>query len=468
MSERVSVTLTTGSASPAQAGPRSARFFIVGQTGLGPSDGPQVVRSMTEYVQKYGSRTSGSAMYDAAEMFLDRATAGELVVMRGAGPSAVKATVSLSTGAIVPTARNVGAAYNSVTVAYTTATKTITVDKTAIGGSVVTYGGASITTAAELQTAANVDPDVSFVVSSLPGGNVTATALASGTDDFANIVWATTIALIPDSFGPGAIAAPGVAYTTVGSALASHAKTNRRLALVTAAAGTSAAGAVSAIGTVAAYTGAENTVLVWPWVKVSDGGTGLKTVDPTSYAASLRSIAQRQYGVGVSPIQREIGARVTGVTPEFAVGTADWTTVNNAHVASIRTLALGTQLDGWQTTAPPSGNSNLYDAQFRDMTNAAAADCSDVLERFVGRPASSAVLAQAASELSGALEKFTPYLKPAFDSNGKQIHPGYKVVVNGGANPADNRISATVSLRFVEYADFIDFTVASYDAGSTI
>lgn len=462
MSERVSVTLTTGSASPNSAGPRSARYFIVGQTQFGKDDGPQVVRSMVEYAQKYGARTGGSAMYDAAELFLDKAQAGELVVLRATGASSVKSTVSLDTGNIVVTAKYAGSYYDTWTAAYTTATKTLTLVK---GSTTVTYSGA---TAAALEAAAAVDPDVDVTVTALPAGNVTATALASGADDYASVDWGDMLDLIPDSFGPGAVATPGVAYDTSGSDLAAHAKTNRRLALVTVAAGSSAATVVAAASTASSYTGADNTVLVWPSVKVSDGANGLKTVDPTAYAAALRAIAQRQYGIGVSPLQREIGARVTGITPELAVGTTDWETVNDAHVASIRTLALGTQLDGWDTLAPPSGNVNLYGAQFRDMVNAAAADCADVLERFVGRPASSAVLQQAASELSGQLEKFTPYLKPEYDANGRLLHPGFKVNVNNGPNPADNRITAVVSMRFVEYADFIDFTVAAYDAGATI
>lgn len=459
MSERVSVTLTTGSASPANYGPRVARLFIVGQTGLGPVDGPLVVRSLPEYVSKFGPRTSGAAMYDAAEMFLDRASAGELVVMRAAGPSAVKATIVLDSK-ITVTAKNPGASYNSWTAGYTSSTKTLTVVK---GSVTATY---SASDAAGLQTAAAVDPDVTVAVSSLPSGNVPATPLATGTDDYANVVWATTLALIPDSYGPGAIATPGVVYGTSGVALAGHAKTNRRLALLSLAAASSAATAASAGATVAAYTGAENAVLLFPHVKVSDGANGVKTVDPTSYAGALRSIAQRQLGLGTSPIQREVGAKVNGVTPELAIGSADWATLEAAHVSSIRSLALGTCLDGWSTTA--AGNVNLYGAQFRDLTNSAAADCADVLERFVGREASAAVLSQCASELAGVLDGYAQWLKPEHAADGSLVHKGYKVSVSNGTNPADNRITAAVSLRFLEYANFADFTVSTADAGASI
>ena len=461
MSDRVSVTLTTGSASPANPGPRVARYFIAGQTQMGPATGPVVVRSMTEYVATFGARTGGTAMYDAAELFFDRAQAGEMVVMRATGPSAVKATITLDSKVTVA-ARNPGSYYNAWTATYTNSTKTITIVK---GSTTVTYTGA---TAADLQAAAAVDPDVTVTVSSLPAGDFGPTALATGNDDYGNVVWATTLALIPDSYGPGAIATPGVAFGTSGSALAGHAKTNRRLALVSAAAGTSAATAATNAATVAAYTGAENTVFVWPHVKVSDGANGLKTIDGVSFAAAARAIAQRQFGVGVSPIQRQVGSRITGVTPELTTSSAEFTSLRTAKVSMIRVVNDATQLDNWVTTAAPSNNSNLLDAQFRDVTNAVADGAAVVLERHVGKPASSSLFYQVASELSGVCDGFRPYLLPAFDASGREVHPGYKVVVNAGASPADNRITANIALRFSEYADFIDLTVASYDAGANI
>lgn len=459
---RVSITLTTGSASPGVGGPRSARFFIAGQTGLGPVDGPVVVTTLAQYVAQFGPRTGGSAMYDAAEMFLDRANAGELVVTRATGPSTVKATASLSAGAITVTAKNPGASYNAWTAAYTSASKTLTLVK---GSTTATYTG---TDAATLQAAAAVDPDVTVVVSSLPGSDITATALATGADDFANVVWATTLALIPDFWGPGAIAIPGVAYGTAsaGTSLAAHAKSTRRLALLSIAAGGSRATAVSAAATISAYTGAENCVLVWPEVVVAAGATGVKTIDPTSWAAALRSITHRVFGVGESPIRRDVAGKIVGANPALVISESDEVLLEAAHVATIRPLPLGIGLDNWQTASNP-GNVNLYDAQFRDITNAAAAKCALLLDRgFVGHAATATELARAQAEIEGALAEFKPWLRPLLDANGSQLDPGYRVTVSNGNNPADNRISVAVGLRFAEYADYVDFTLNSADAGT--
>lgn len=460
MSDRVSVTLTTGTASAPTTGPKSARHFIVGQTGLGRVDAPVVVRSLTEYVTKFGPRTAGTAMYDAAELFLDN-RAGELVVMRATGPTTVKATVSLSSSAIVVTAKNPGASYNAWTAAYTSATKTLTLVK---GSVTANYTG---TTAAELQTAAQVDADVTVTVSSLPGTDVSATPLASGTDDFANVVWATTLALIPDSFGAGSIAIPGVAYGTVGSALAAHAKTNRRLALLSTANGQTRAQVVTAMTTIAAYTGAENCVLVWPEVIVPSGATGVKTVDPTSFAAACRSITQRVFGVGDSPIRRDVAAKISmSVTPAVAISATDFTALVAAHVSFIRSLPAGVGMDNWHTATSP--NANLYGAQLRDLANSAASDCADVLDKYAGQPATALVLSQAQSELAGELDSYRQWLWPEVSSDGSLVHPGYKVTVSNGASLADNRISAAVAMRFAESAEFIDLVISTTDATSLI
>lgn len=463
MSDRVPATLTTGTASPGLTGPRSGRHVIVGQTGLGPATGPLVVRSLTEYTALYGPRTAGSAMYDAAEFYLDN-RAGELVVMRATGPTAAKATVGLESGDIVVTAKHPGASYNSWTAAYTSATTTLTLVK---GATTVSYVGA---TAAALQTAAEVDRDVTVTVTALPSADVAATALASGTDDFANVVWATTLGLVPASFGPGTIAIPGVAYGTAsaGTALAAHAKTTGRLALLSVANGQTRAQAVTAMTTIAALTGAENAVLVWNEAGVPSGSAGTKTIDPTTVAAALRGHAHRLAGPGTNPIRRDVAAKLTTpITLANSVSSADFTALVAAHVSFLRVLADGSVgLDNWQTAASP--NANLFGAQFRDIANCAADAVATVLERFAGWPGSALTLTQVQAEVEGVLDAYRPWLYPAYGADGTLQHPGYRVTVSNGASLTDNRITVAVALRLTESADFFDFTLSTSDAASVI
>jgi hypothetical protein len=227
------------------------------------------VRNLRDYLNTYGARSGGAAMYDAAETFF-AAGGSELVVQRAFGPSAVNATIGLDSSKIVVTSRWPGAYYNAWTAAYTSASKTITIVK---GSRTVTYTG---TDAASLQAAASVDPDVTVTVSSLPASNVSATALASGADDFANVNWTTVLGKVTPAVGPGVIAAPGVG-STANAALATHAAANRRIALLTPGQTDTSATVITAQGNISA-SHKQYATYVYPWITVPDGSGGRKTI----------------------------------------------------------------------------------------------------------------------------------------------------------------------------------------------
>ena len=456
MSDRVSVVVNTSPSSPPSAGPVSGRYFIVGQTQKGLTT-PTVIRSMREYIGTFGTRTAGTAMYDAAELAL-RAGVAELVVCRAYGPAAAAATVALDTNKITVTAKGVGAYGNAITAEYVSATKTLVI-VTADGTE--SYTG---TDAASLQTAANASRSVNVTVSSLPSGNISATNLASGTDDYTNVVWATVLGGISADLGPGAIATPGVAHGTSGQALCTHAAATDRLALLTVASGSALSAATSAAATAAAYTSSTHAALVWPYVTVPDGTGAQRLVDPTAFAAGLRARAHA-VGIGESALADRYARQVVDVEPEFAVTSSDWSTANTAKVSVIRTVAGVTRLYSWQTLA--AAKSNLLPAQYRDMVNALAYGGSVILESYVGQPGTAATYSAAAGELSGFLSGYAAYLQPRIAA-GVQVDPGYVVSVAGGVDPADNRISADVSIRFAESVEFVDFTIAVGDANAVI
>lgn len=457
MSDRVSVVVNTSPSSPPTAGPVSGRFFVVGQTQKG-STTPTVIRSMREYIAEYGARTGGAAMYDAAELAL-RSGVAELVVTRATGPTPVRATVSIDSGKIVVTAKDVGAFANSFTAEWVSADNKLVV-VTDVGTE--SYVG---TTAAALIAAANASPTITVTSSgTLPSGNQAAASLAGGTDDYSNVVWATTLATITPDLGPGAIATPGIAHGASGAALASHASANDRLALVTVAAGASLSTATSAAATIRGYTGSSHVAFVWPHVTVPDGTGAQRTVDPTAFAAGLRARAHA-VGIGESALAERYARQVVDVAPEIATTSANWVTANAARISVVRTVAGVTRLYSWQTVE--AAKANLLPAQYRDMINALAYGGSVILESYVGQPGTAATYSAAAGELSGYLSGFASYLQPRV-SGGVQVDPGYVVSVSGGADPADNRISADVSLRFAESVEFVDFTIAVGDANAVI
>lgn len=453
MADRITVTTGTVAGLQSPAGPRLSRFIIAGQTQFGPTDAPRVVRNLRDYLNTYGARSGGASMYDAAETFFN-AGGAELVVQRAFGATPVNATITLDSK-ITVTSRWPGAYYNAWTAAYTSATKTITIVK---GSRTVTYTG---TDAASLQAAASVDPDVTVTVSSLPAGNVAATALASGADDFANVNWTTVLGEVTPAVGPGVIAAPGV--NGAASALAAHAASNRRIALLSPQQTDSAATVISAQGSItAAYK--QYATYVYPWVTVPDGAGGRKTIDGVSFAAGLRAVTQRTYGIGDSPIRRSahILANGAGAQPLTEVDDSTHTSLLAAGVATIRTLPNAVGLDVWATAEGVGANSRLTEAIYRDMINAVADDAARVLDQFVGQPATSQVLAAAGSAIKGVVE--TSYKKYLFGGDGV----GYKVAVSNGVDPADNRISAVVSLKFAEEIGFIDLTINAASADQNI
>ena len=457
MADRITVTTGTVAGLQSPAGPRAARFIITGQTQFGPTDAPRVVRNLRDYLNTYGARSGGASMYDAAETFF-ACGGGELVVQRAFGPSAVNATIGLDSSKIVVTSRWPGAYYNAWTAAYTSATVTLTIVK---GSRTVTYSAGAGGTAAQLQAAASVDPDVTVTVSSLPASNVAATNLASGADDFANVNWTTVLGKVTPATGPGAIAAPGV--NGAASALAAHAAANRRLALLSPNQTDASATVITAQGSItAAYK--QYATYVYPWVTVPDGTGGRKTIDGVSAAAGQRAVAQRVYGIGDSPLRRSVHqlTAAADVRPLTEVDDTTHTSLLAAGVATIRSLPTAVGLDVWATAEGVGANAKLAEAIYRDMTNAIADDAARVLDQFIGRPATAAVLADATSAIKGVVE--TGYVDYLVGGDGV----GYKVAVSNGTDPADNRISAVVSLKFAEEIGFVDLTINAASADQTI
>jgi len=436
MSDRVTVALGAAPPSPTATGPRAARAIFAGQTQMGPVGGPIICRSMRDYTNTFGVRSGGSVMYDAAEFFLSQG-GGELVVQRASGPSAVLATASLSSGAIVVTAKNPGAYYNVYTAAYTTATKTLTLVK---GSKTVTYTGAD---AAGLQSAASVDPDVSVTVASLPASNVTATNLASGADDYANVNWTTVLGKIPTYFGSGCVATPGVTASV--TALLAHAASTGRLALLSTAQGEAFGTTVTAEGALASNR--QFGSYAAGWGLVSDQAGGLKALDAVVRAATVRAVAMRVFGVGTIPILAAANALVTGWTPIAEPTAAEQASMEAAGVIYHYTAGSGVLVGNWQTADPVNGYSAMRGAQYRDVVNAAADDLRQIGMAFDGLGGSAIYRRQLEIGASGALSTYRPWLA------------AWRVSADPGASPADNRIALNAALQFVEWAEWIDISL---------
>lgn len=453
MSDRVVVTLGAGAPAAVSRGPRAARFVIAGTTGRGPADRPVAVTSLAAYRRVFGDRVAGPDMYDAAAMFLGSG-AGELVVLRAAGPAVKAATKDVGTG-ITVTARDPGAWANTVKVGWTQASHTLTIDYG--GGRTSTFVGADV---AALAAAVASSSDFAITVTALPSGDVAPAALAGGTDDHANVDWEKTLALIPAYTGPGAVATPGV---DAHEKLAAFAAKANMLALVGAAAGDDAAAVKAKQAAAAGLTAGSSISYCYPRV-VRDN----VEQDPVGYFAALRGLAIREGGPGTSPILRRVHQLVPGVTLATPVTDEDWRSLEAVGVIVGRALPAGTGCDSYGLAKPLNGNPNLSSAAFLDLVCAVRHDVEDVLDRFFGFSGTPAELTQIASEVAGAVDAYRAHLVGEVDGEGKLIHPGYRVSADRGVDPADNRITVRVALRLAEEIDWVDLVLTVADASQSI
>ena len=138
----------------------------------------------------------------------------------------------------------------------------------------------------------------------------------------------------------------------------------------------------------------------------------MKTIDGVGFAAGLRAVTQRTYGVGDSPLRRSAHQLVASAGVRRSPrSTTPRTSLLAAGVATIRSLPTAVGLDVWATAEGVGANARLAEAIFRDMVNAIADDAARLLDQFIGRPATPSVLADAASAIKGVIETaYKPYL----------------------------------------------------------
>lgn len=455
MSARVTVSQTTQTTAPPAAPSDTGRLFIIGRAATGPTE-PTSIKGIAQFIDTFGARIGANPdLYDTlADAF--RWGLAEAVVVRAVGAAAAAATVTLG-GSLTVTAKYVGAYANGWTAAYTSSTKTLTV---VAAGVTETYVGTDL---ASLLEAATASSTVTVTGSALPGSNVTATNLAGGADDFASANYTTLLTAFTKDLGPAAVAIAGANSDTVGAALALHAQTCNRLALLTTAA-TTVASAVSAASTAAALPGASEAVLLWPDITVNG-----VTRKPLGFVAGRRATAIGSSSAGQSLIARRYG--VSGVKPAVRTTDADFATLNAGRVSAIREVGGKGQVDVWLRLTDVTGDAagTLSGAEKADLVHEIAARLDAVGEAYVGRiiPNASQALASWAGDLRGALQAYaSDGLLFATDDG-----PGFAVntaSVNTPASLAAGDLKAVVGVKLSPTAQFVYIDLAVTDAAGTL
>lgn len=473
----ITSTLTrTGPTNP--TGPSSARFIVPGICAQGPTDRPVTLRSIGDFVDVFGDRsTVGALVFDAVQSYFAEGGT-EAVVCRVVGPAAVASSLNVSdrAGAPQPTIKISansqgnwgdalqvqildGAVTNSVTLRVIKAGLIVETFADLVGPAAVAAAAAAsnyirVTTLGSTTTdPAQARPAVTAV-----------TNLAGGSDDRAAVtkvhILAALNTLCPLSFGPGAVAAPGYDVTTIGADLIAHAKATGRVALLATVRTADKTAAISAATNGLAdgdYAG-----VFWPWVTAPEGAD-TKVIPPEGYVAGVRARALSEVGVWQAPPGDRASARfITGtVTP---VDQALNSELDLGRVNGIVTYAGKTFLYNYRSLSTNEAQFKLLSS--RDTLNAIVAQVSQVLLPTVWSTIDGTGTTQAI--IDGLVRGV---LQPIADAGGLYANPptyndagsitdegdeGYSVEVT--ATPvqlADNTIAVNVGVRLSPFAALI-------------
>ena len=473
MTVGVQVTTATRSAPSSEQIAAGSTFFVVGQCERGSTSKAQLVGSLSQFEELYGGRVPYGSTWDAIQCFFEEGGT-KAYVGRTVGPSPSVSTLTLvdRAGTPVSTLRidavNAGAWGQEIEVAVANGDESDTFKLTITyegDGNVGTEVYNNLATPAAAVTALENSAYVRGVnlasATAAPNNNpavISATALASGSDDRTNITsthYTNTLDLFDQGLGSGCVAVPGQATANVGSVLQTHARANNRLALHAIQSGQSKSQAITAVATAKSALGSpglEYSGFFWPWVKVPDGSGATRTISPEGYVAAMRARAHEEEGPGRVPAGQIAVSRFV-VDTETTLSRDDINDLNDVNISPIAEVNGAIQLYGWRSLSADKANYE-YLTQ-RDVVNFVAFDLSQEAEQFVFRTidGQGRLFSDVNAKITARLEllRAAGQLFERTDDLGNQLDPGYRVdtstAVNTPATIAQNQIIADVSIR---------------------
>lgn len=484
------VVVSTAVRSGPTGTPRAAsgQYFAVGITERGSVEKATKINSLGDFRRVYGERVTYGALYDDLAAFFE-AGGTQAHVLRIVGAAAIKGTLTMMDGtAVTPLqtikvdAQNPGAWSSRLTVQVEVGSDGANSRKVTLrlDGEVVEQYN-NLLTVADIVNRFAASPyvrlsdlgSVSTAPANLPAV-VAATPLSPGTDDRAAINAALITAKLPlftVGLGDGAVAAPGYG-ASMHSALLSHAKLHRRVAILAGPRGATA-GDLAALGLgLGATSGAEYGGLFGPWVQVSDNAGGVRVISPEGFVAASRAKAHEQFG----PWQPAAGE---GSISPYIIGTdvelsnADGATLEAARVSPIRVVAGRLRLYGWRSLS--SNETDYFSLTVADTLNRLVTECELRLEPFVFRTIDGRgqLLSQMAGILIGVLEPIRSagglYERVVA---GEVLDPGYSVDVSQAVNTveslAKNEVRAAVAARLSPNAQTITLTIVKVGLAAAV
>lgn len=455
----------------------ASTFFVVGEAERGPTDAPQLVRSMTEYDKYFGGYTASGVLYQHLQTFFEEGGT-RAYVLRVLNSTATAGDLDLdgrtSTGvALSLVAANGGTWSTKLSIEIEDGIVASTYRVSVLYDGALVYKTPEVASNAAAATALNAN--VSHLLTATAGANnsfpaVTTTpeAFGAGTENLASITDAnvvTALELFGEELGAGAISAPSRNGTTVWNGLRDHAVANRRIAVCAFDeaddvddAKTAAAGYAGA--TVGAQSDASHMAFYWPWVKVPDGAGGTRTISPESFVAAARAKAHESSGPwrpGAGIISSSSFA--TGLSTAVTKATGE--ALDNARVNALRVVEGTVRVYGARSVSADETNWRFI--TYRDTINLITVQSEASLEKYVfsvidGRKS---IFAKVSSELVTILEDVRSKggVFESVGEDGQLIDRGYSVEVSDAINPttdlASGIVRARVGVRVSSVADII-------------
>lgn len=479
----VRVDTITKSGPSAPVNDASGQFFVVGLFERGPIGVPIRIRSYAEFLAKLGNRPAYSFAWDQVKMYFDEG--GEQAqVLRVVGSGATVGTLSLNDRATptpVPTLKIDANSEGSWS-----ANLQIEVVDGASSGTYrikVYYAGNLVEDYTNLATPADAVSRFSqsnyIKVTNL--GSATAspnnmpalvgkTSLSSGNDQRGSISstdYINALTNFSEDLGDGAIAIPGQNSQSVWEALVNHCKERNRIALF---AGSDTDGKAELLSK-ANLVRSEYAGLFAPYVQVSDGVGGVRTIEPTGFVAAARSRAHSVIGPWTSAAgARSLSNSITALQKLFSRDDID--DLDAAGVSCIRQYKGRTVLYGWASLSSDLEYSGLH---FRDLLNRLEVVLNDAMEEYVFQTvdAQGKLLSAVNAKIVGILhpmQQADAFFAKIVD--GEVIDLGYKVDtgpnVNTQATIAQNEIRVVVSVRISPTADLVSVTLVKVGLAASV
>lgn len=464
-----------------QAGPSAAlrapssQMFFAGITERGDTAKPVLVRGMADVNLLLGARVSYGSVWDQLKVYFDEGGL-QAYVSRVVGPAATKGTLTLQDRAGSPIntvridAQNAGAWSSRLKVAVADGALVNTYRITVTLDDVVVEDKNNLATPADAVTAFKDSIYVRAVdlgsATAAPTNNpkvLAATALSAGTDDRASATdstYVTALALFTKDLGDGAVAIPGRTTSTIWTGVNNHCKANNRIGILSAANGDNKS---TLLGRTADLD-SEYCGVFAPWIVVSDGGGGTRTISPEGYIGAVRARAHDQLGPWRVPAGAiAVANTVLDVQTRFIASDAD--DLDNGRINVIRFISNTVRNYGWRSMS--SNEDDYAYLKDRDLLNFLVVESEKRLEEYVFQPIDRKghLLANIAASITGLVDPISRAggLYPMLNDNGQQVDPGYKVDTGNSVNTpltlAANEVRARLSVRISPVGGLVSLTI---------